>query len=47
MKAIRESSLCNSSDTNQKCFYDFRDKYRNIPYLAYKVGLEKQANRTE
>ena len=47
VKAIRDSALCNKSDTNQKCFYDFRDKYRNIPYLAYKVALEKQANRTE
>jgi len=47
VKAIRESALCNTSDTNQKCFYDFRDKYRDIPYLAYKVGLEKQANRTD
>ena len=45
--AIRESALCNSSDTKQKCFYDFRDKYRDIPYLAYRVGLEKQANRTD
>ena len=47
MKAIRDSALCNNSDSNQKCFYDFRDKYRDIPYLAYKVGLEKQANRTD
>lgn len=47
MKAVRDSALCNNSDSNQKCFYDFRDKYRDIPYLAYKVGLEKQANRTE
>lgn len=46
-EAIRNSSLCNESDTPQKCFYDFRDKYRNIPYLAYKVALEKQGNRTE
>ena len=47
VKAIRDSALCNKSNKKKKCFYDFRDKYRNIPYLAYKVALEKQANRTE
>jgi hypothetical protein len=47
VKAIKDSALCNSTTSNQKCFYDFRDKYRNIPYLAYKVALEKQANRTD
>jgi len=47
VEAIRNSALCNDSDSNQKCFYDFRDKYRNIPYLAYKVALEKQANRRD
>ena len=47
VKAIKDSALCNATTSNQKCFYDFRDKYRNIPYLAYKVGLEKQENRTE
>jgi hypothetical protein len=47
IKAIRDSALCNNSDSNQKCFYDFRNKYRDIPYLAYKVGLEKQADRTD
>ena len=45
IKAIRQSALCNASDSDQKCFYSFRDKYRNLPYLAYNIGLEKQANR--
>lgn len=47
VKAIRQGTLCNDSDSDQKCFYNFRDKYRNLPYLAYNIGLEKQSNRTE
>ena len=47
-KTIRQSALCDNSDikTKQKCFYDFRDKYRDMPYLAYNVGIESQSNRT-
>jgi hypothetical protein len=39
--------LCSNTDSDQKCFYNFRDKYRNLPYLAYNIWLEKQANRSE
>lgn len=47
VKAIRQWTLCNASDSDQKCFYNFREKYRNLPYLAYNIWLEKQANRTD
>ena len=47
VKAIRQGTLCNDSDSDQKCFYNFRDKYMNLPYLAYNIWLEKQSDRTE
>ena len=46
IKAIKDSASCTSNDTDQKCFYNFREKYRNLPYLAYKIWLENQSNRT-
>ena len=45
-RAIKESALCTEWDINQKCFYNFREKYRNLPYLAYKIWLENQKSRT-
>ena len=45
IKTIREATLCNNSDSNQTCFYNFRSKYRNIPYLAYQVWLDNQTDR--
>lgn len=48
VQTIKQAASCDVSgkETNQDCFYDFRDKYRSIPYLAYGIGMEKQANRT-
>lgn len=47
VKTIRQIASCDEkTKLAQKCFYDFRDKYRDIPYLAYNVGMENQANRT-
>ncbi len=43
-KAIKESASC--TELNQKCLYNFREKYRNLPYLAYRIWLENQWNRT-
>lgn len=45
LKSIK-ASVCPNVDLDQKCFYDFREKYRNLPYLAYKIWKEKQNNRT-
>ena len=47
VETIRENVLCNRDTSNAECFYKFRDKYRNLPYLAYKIWLEHQENRTE
>jgi len=47
VKTIKDSASCiANNDTDQKCFYNFREKYRNLPYLAYKIWLENQNNRT-
>lgn len=46
IKTIRENSSCPSDKWNKECFYKFREKYRNLPHLAYKVWLE-QSNRVE
>ena len=45
IKTIKESATCTEDD--EKCFYNFRDKYRNLPYLAYKIWLQNQNNRTK
>ena len=46
IETIKKSALCTDKDSKQKCFYNFREKYRNLPYLAYKIWLENQNNRT-
>lgn len=45
-ETVRENALCEGVK-DVECFYKFRDKYRDLPYLAYKVWLEKQTNRTQ
>lgn len=44
-KAIKNSALCGWK-LDQKCLYNFREKYRNLPYLAYRIWLETKGNRT-
>ncbi len=39
--AVRASSLCDESTSKEKCLFDFREKYRSIPRLAYGLGYEK------
>ncbi len=43
-EAIDKTASCNW-ELNQNCLYNFRAKYRNLPYLAYKVWLENQKDR--
>lgn len=47
VETIRENALCDVSTSNSECFYNFREKYRDLPYLAYKIWLEHQSNRTQ
>ncbi len=49
MKTIRNTSSCAANESNKDCFYKFRNKYRDLPYLAYQVGYwwdEKDKYRT-
>jgi hypothetical protein len=43
---IRENILCDESRQDRECFYAFREKYRNLPYLAYTIGRTEVANKT-
>lgn len=45
-EAIRESVVCWEDKTDEYCYFMFRNKYRNIPELAYSVGLESTINKT-
>lgn len=45
VETIKESTMCDQSISDSECFYNFRDKYRNLPYLAYKIWMGNQANR--
>lgn len=42
VKTIKENAMCDDDMSNSECFYNFRDKYRDIPYLAYGIWLINQ-----
>ncbi|MDR0608105.1 MAG: hypothetical protein LBG52_07385 [Candidatus Peribacteria bacterium] len=44
---ITENVLCNKSSSTSECFYKFRDKYRDLPYLAYTIGMPDAKNKTQ
>lgn len=44
---ISQNALCEQDLEPAECFYKFRDKYRNLPYLAYRVWLENQTDRVD
>lgn len=49
IKTIRNTSSCAATESNKDCFYKFRNKYRDLPYLAYQIGFwwdEKDKYRT-
>lgn len=47
VKTIKETAKCDGSVDSSICFYNFRDKYRDLPYLAYWIGLNNQTSRAE
>jgi len=47
VSTIKQNASCDESVSDIECFYNFRDKYRSLPYLAYGIGLSRQAFRTE
>ena len=44
---IKQNALCELELEPAECFYKFRDKYRSLPYLAYRVWLETQTDRVD
>jgi len=46
IETIKENTMCDSTISDSECFYNFRDKYRDLPYIAYKIWMETQSNRT-
>ncbi len=47
IETIKQNALCESELEAAECLYKFRDKYRNLPYLAYRVWLENQTDRVD
>ena len=41
---IKKSIVCNDK-SSEICYFDFRDKYRNIPELAYTIWIESVMNK--
>ena len=41
---VKKSIVCNDKDS-EICYFDFRDKYRNIPELAYSIWIESVVNK--
>ena len=41
---VKKSVPCNDKET-EECYFDFRDKYRNIPELAYSIWIESVVNK--
>lgn len=46
-KAISIVAQCGNSETSDYCYYKFRNKYRDIPNLAYSIWIEWNWNITE
>lgn len=44
---IRENVLCDETRNDNECFYNFREKYRNLPYLAYTIGILNTKGKTQ
>ncbi|MDR0370069.1 MAG: hypothetical protein LBH96_06325 [Candidatus Peribacteria bacterium] len=44
---IRENVLCDETRNDNECFYNFREKYRNLPYLAYTIGILNTKDKTQ
>ncbi|MBQ9553783.1 hypothetical protein IJU97_02195 [bacterium] len=42
---VKQSVICGNDETSEVCYFRFRDKYRNIPELAYSIGLESIVNK--
>lgn len=43
--AVRESNVCPPTESDESCYFRFRDKYRTLPELAYGIGIESVVNK--
>ena len=41
---VKKSVICNGKES-EVCYFNFRDKYRNIPELAYSIWIESVVNK--
>jgi len=44
--AIKKVAQC-STESTEYCYYKFRNKYRNLPSLAYRIWFESNKEKTE
>lgn len=44
-EAIRRNVFCDETRQEKECFYSFREKYRNIPQIAYTIGMYGRDNK--
>jgi hypothetical protein len=48
-ETIKENVLCDATTAEQEsnCFYKFREKYRDLPYLAYTIGIKDASGKSQ
>jgi len=44
---VLENVRCDEKRQHSECFYAFRDKYRNIPQLAYTIGILEKEDKVQ
>ena len=44
---IKQNIFCDDKTSDNECFYYFREKYRNIPQLAYTIGMKDKKNKAK
>lgn len=44
-QVIRHAASCTASESQESCYFRFRDKYRSLPSLAYIIGQRNGVNK--
>lgn len=44
-EAVKKNVFCDDTRQEKECFYSFREKYRNIPQIAYTLGMFGRDNK--
>lgn len=47
VKTIRDSVDCEQTKSDWECFYSFRERYRDLPYLAYKIWMDTNSQTSK